>query len=43
MSELNVPGKQGIGSIVELVMTRVLKKDHKANLQITKQFADMIW
>lgn len=42
MSELNVPGEQGIGSIVELVMARVLKKDHEANLQITKQFADMV-
>jgi uncharacterized protein YbaA (DUF1428 family) len=42
MSELNVPREHGIGSIVELVIARVLKKDHEANLQITKQFADMV-
>jgi hypothetical protein len=42
MSESKVTGEQGIGSIVEQVIARVLKKDHEANLQIAKQFADMV-
>jgi hypothetical protein len=42
MSELKATGEKGIGSIVEQVIARVLKKDHETNLQITRQFADMV-
>jgi hypothetical protein len=42
MSESKATGEQGISSIVEQVIARVLIKDHEANLQITKQFADMV-
>lgn len=42
MSESKATGEKGIGSIVEQVIARVPKKDHEANLQITKQFADMV-
>jgi hypothetical protein len=37
MSEPKATGEKGIGSIVEQVIARVPKKDHEANLQITKQ------
>ena len=42
MSKSKATGEQGIGSIAERVIARVPKKDHEANLQITKQFADMV-
>jgi hypothetical protein len=39
MNESKATGEQGIGSIVEQVIAGVLKKEHEANLQISKQFA----